>query len=350
MNKLWQTFLKQQGARLDDGMALDFGDPRDQARAAVEQNVIADLSHLGRIAAQGEEARSFLQAQLSCDVQEVAGTRSSHCAYCSPKGRVLAAVRVFMRGSELWLQLPRDILEPTLQRLRMFVLRSKVTLEDESDRVVGIGTSGPRIEGVLEKAVGELPAGVDDVLQHEELTVVRTAGPYPRFELVTTPEQAREIWTTLAPATTPVGAGAWSLLDVRAGIPAIHRATMDAFLPQMLNLHALEAVSFTKGCYPGQEVVARMRYLGTLKRRTYRAHADTDQCPTPGAELFSPVAEGSQGAGRVLEAQPAPEGGFELLAVVQVGAAEHSGLRLKDENGPPIHIRDLPYSVELARA
>jgi len=126
----------------------------------------------------------------------------------------------------------------------------------------------------------------------------------------------------------------------------IYTETIEAFIPQMANLQLIDGVSFTKGCYTGQEVVARMKYLGKLKRRMYLAHVDTEQRPLPGDELFSGGSESGQGPGRIVDARPSPEGGFDLLAVMEITRFDENDLHLLDANGPKLRFQDLPYSFE----
>jgi hypothetical protein len=144
-----------------------------------------------------------------------------------------------------------------------------------------------------------------------------------------------------------VGATVWSLLGIRAGVPQVYGATTEAFVPQMINLHSIEGVSFRKGCYTGQEVVARMQYLGKLKRRMFLAHVDGSVAPKAGDELFSRETESGQGTGKVVDAQPAPQGGYDLLAVIHIAAVEAgSAIQLQDQNGPLLQFQPLPYTVD----
>ncbi len=143
-----------------------------------------------------------------------------------------------------------------------------------------------------------------------------------------------------------VNADYWALLDVRAGIPTVYPETVEAFVPQMTNMQLVDGVSFTKGCYTGQEIVARMQYLGKLKRRMYLAHVDTAEPPKAGDPLFSPQNASGQGAGRVVDARPAPEGGYDLLAVAEIESAENGELHLVGDRGPLLQLQELPYSLD----
>lgn len=343
MKSDWKEFLLNKGAEIrEDDSVQSFGNPERELRVASTGDVLADLSQLGLISVHGEDAADFLQGQLTSDVRQVDEQHSQLSAYCSPKGRMLASFRIFMRGDTYYLALPRELLEPTLKRLRMFVLRAKATLEDASETLVRIGFSGPQADTELRAYLERIPEQPDEVAQAKGLTVIRVPGPHPRFEIHGELEPMQKLWTVLDVRGAPVGREPWELLDIRAALPVIRSQTSDAFVPQMTNLQLLGGVNFKKGCYTGQEVVARMQYLGKLKRRMYRAHVDAAACPEPGETLVA-ADGGSQSAGKVVDARPAPDGGCELLAVVEIAARESGDIRLRDGTGPVLEFLDLPY-------
>ncbi len=346
MNERWNEFLELQGARLDAQGLPSFDEPRAEARAALEVDVLCDLSHLGLIAVSGVDAQSFLQGQLINDVRLVDDTQSQITAHCSAKGRMLATFRLFLNAQRYCLSLPRVLVEPALKRLRMFVLRAQVVLEDASDHLLQIGLSGPHAPGLLTMTLGLVPERVDQAASADRVTIFRLAGPHPRFQLCGPFESLQPLWVQLAQRCRGVGGTAWKLMDIEAGIPTVYPATVEAFVPQMANLQLLQGVSFHKGCYPGQEVVARMQYLGKLKRRMYRAHIDAPVQPVPGEELFSADTEAGQDTGRVVDAQPAPEGGYVVLVVVQAASVEHGSVHLGGESGPLLQFRPLSYPLE----
>lgn len=333
MNTDWQQFLQSQGATVDD---------RGQARFADAPLLpgcgLWALTGLGLIRASGEEAKSFLQGQLTNDVNAVDPGHSQLSGYCSPKGRMMAMFRIFQRGDDLYLMLPRERLDAVLKRLRMFVLRSKVILGDASDELVIAGIAGDCAAASLPQA----PADPDQSATAGGLTAIRVAGEPDRFLVIGEPAAVQAWWQ--ASSADPGTADGWPLLDIRAGIPQVVDATAEAFVPQMANLQLVNGVSFTKGCYTGQEVVARMQYLGTLKRRMYRVRIAADTCPAPGSELFSASSESGQGAGKVVDARPSPDGGCEALVVCQIASMEAGDLRLGDAGGPALEPLELPYA------
>jgi hypothetical protein len=255
---------------------------------------------------------------------------------------MLGSFWIFQRDEDLYLQLPRDRLEAILKRLQMFVMRSQVSLADASGELARFGLSGECAEALLPFVP---PAG-DNCLTRDGLTVIRLPGDRPRFEVAGSPDVLTGIWSQALTRAEQAGAGFWSLMDIRAGIPNVFEDTVEAFVPQMANLQLLGGVSFTKGCYTGQEVVARMQYLGKLKRRMYHARINTEQPPAPGAEVFSPSSESGQGAGRIVDAAASPDGGYEVLAVLQISSAETNDLHLGDIDGPALQLMELPYSFE----
>lgn len=346
MRSQWIAFLTRNGAVIDHDRVLHFGDPDQELQAAITGDLLCDLSHQGLIALSGPDVGPFLQGQVTSDVQKVTVEHSQSSASCSPKGRMLASFRIFRRNDVYYLRLPRQMLETTLKRLRMFVLRARVTLEDAGDTLVSIGLSGPHAEALLRETLTSVPVQVDEVVHIEGITVIRLPGIHPRYEIHAELEPIEKLWTILAAQSIPTGLEPWRLLDILAGIPTVYPETADTFVPQMTNLHLLGGVSFKKGCYTGQEIVARTQYLGKLKRRMYRAHVDSTLPPRPGDELFSPQTGPSQSAGKIVDACRHPDGGYEVLAVVLTDYAENGTILLGNENGPALEFQSLPYAFD----
>jgi len=335
MNNDWQQFLQTQGAVIDDRGQARFDDG-----ALLPACALCSLSEQGLIRVSGADAVSFLQGQLSNDVSRVEAGRGQLAGLCSPKGRMLALFRLFRRGDDLYLMLPRERLATILKRLSMYVLRAQVTLSDASDELAIAGIAGDCAPSLLPTA----PADQDASATVDGLTVIRVAGDRDRFLVIGGPAELQAWWLQAAAQASPGSPDCWPLLDIRAGLPGVVDATAEAFVPQMANLQLIDGVSFTKGCYTGQEVVARMQYLGTLKRRMYRVRIDSADCPPPGSELFSASSESGQGAGRVVDARPSPEGGCEALVVCQISSMDAGDLRLGSVDGPPLRQDVLPYA------
>ncbi len=346
MKSEWKDFLRNAGAEFEHDCVATFGNPDRERKIAHTGDLFCDLSHFGIIAAYGEDAAEFLQAQFTNDINQVDEAHSQLSALCTPKGRMLCNFRIFRREQTYYLVLPYELLEAVLSRLRMFVLRSKVTLEDASDALMGIGASGNKMIEHLGDITGDLPDNVDVSIEYKDYTIVRVAGVVPRYEIYGLLEAMKKLWQALDVHATPVGANVWELLNIQAGIPVITASTIDAYVPQMANMHLINGVSFTKGCYPGQEIVARMHYLGKLKRRMYRIAFDAHDIPETGTSLVTETSTESQDIGTILSTQENPDGNFEALAVIQVNDAENSQLKLGDTKGPEITVLDLPYSFD----
>lgn len=345
MNNEWQIFLTGNKAVIDNDQLISFAEPEQERKAALNGTVLSDLSTLGLIKISGEDSIDFMQNLFSNDIKEISSVQSQLNAWCSPKGRMLASLRIFQISNDYFLQLSADLLETTLKRLHMYVLRSKVTLEDVSDEWVCVGLAGDKAPALLEKSFSDVPSTPEQALLENGLLLTRLAGKTPRFQILAQPERLIILWSTLAADAVTVGYPVWNWLEIQAGVPNIVANTSEAFVPQMVNYATIGGVSFTKGCYPGQEVVARMHYLGKLKRRMYLAHVEADSPPEAGDNLF-PGEEGAQSCGKVVQAQASPESGYDLLAVLQIAVAEKGDIHLGSENGPALQLQDDPYPVD----
>lgn len=306
---------------------------------------LCDLSHLGLIAVEGEDAVSFMQGQFTNDSREVNVGHSQLSALCSPKGRMLGLFRIIGIDQGWLLQLPQELLASIHKRLQMFVLRSKVSLKDASADWVQLGLAGDCAEALLQQVLGHLPTEIDAATVTNGIHCVRLGGDRPRFLLLVPAAQAESVWQQLSAVATACDSSAWRLLAIRAGEPMVHEATVEAFVPQMTNMQRVNGLSFSKGCYTGQEVVARMQYLGKLKRRMYRAQVASAEPVNPGIELFSPQSKSGQGAGRVVEAARVDDQNWELLAVMEISLSE-GAIHLGSPEGPLLKILSLPYAFQ----
>jgi folate-binding protein YgfZ len=329
----WQDFLTGQGYPGVD-LAADLA-------AAQDGLVLADLSHYGLLGLGGEDARDFLQNQISNDLRGQTPEQGVFAAYCTPKGRMLANFIVIERQGERLLLLPRALVAPLQKRLSMYILRSKVMHRDASESWVGMGLSGPGADAVLRAVLGLAPPPGLGVAHSEDAFAIALGEG--RFDVFVAPERAPAIWQALAAKARPVASAAWDGLLVRAGIPVVLPETQDHFVPQMANMDALHGISFNKGCYPGQEVVARAHWVGKVKRRLFLAHVDAT--PALAQEVFS-AAVSDQAAGQVANLAPAPGGGFDLLVVLREEARAANDVSLGGRDGPRLSFMDLPYVIE----
>lgn len=288
----------------------------------------------------GAEAAGFLQSQLTNDVRSLAGAVPA--AYCTAQGRVLGLFLVIPWVDGFVLQTDQTVAEALLRRLRMFVLRAKVTLTP-APLPVPLGIAGAHVPQILADSGLPVPDTAGALGTTEGLTVMRLPGSRPRFELLGAALDHPRL-APLRERLTPAGTRAWAWLDIQEGIPSITAATAELFVPQMLNLDVLQGISFKKGCYPGQEIVARTHYLGRLKQRMYRARVRSEQAVAPGAALFAPNFPG-QSVGTVVDAELSPDGQYELLAVIQIASVEAGVVSLAGAEGPPLQWETLPYAL-----
>jgi folate-binding protein YgfZ len=340
MIESWKKFLHAQGASLENDTVLHYGDPAAERTAATDGTIVADLSQLGVIAFRGEDTTNFLQGQLTNDVRSLHADGAQWNGYCSPKGRLLGNFLVWRQGEDTCLQLAGDILPSVLKRLSMFILRAKVQARDASDETVRLVVAGPQAEAAVTAAMGGVPDAPMRTQVGEAGHTLRVG--VDKFVLSIEPERAATVWEILRQPATPVGAPVWDWLRLNAGIPMIVAATQEQFVPQMVNLEVIGGVSFQKGCYPGQEIVARSQYLGKLKRRMFLAHVEADAAP--GDSLYSADLDG-QVSGTVVNAAPAPGGGYDLLAVAQVESAATQTMHLKAPDGAALSLKPLPYAL-----
>ena len=297
---------------------------------------VAPLPQLGVIRAEGLDAASFLHGQLTQDTALLGQTEARLAAFCSAKGRMQASFVVFKRNpTEVLLVCPQDILAPTLKRLSMFVMRAKAKLSDASADFSVIGLAGIAMDLVAEKGH---PVWAKLDVDAANLVVL-----YPADGV------RRGLW--VAPVGTPAPAGpafdaaVWAWGEVRSGIATVSTPIVDAFVPQMLNYESVGGVNFKKGCYPGQEVVARSQFRGTLKRRAFLAHADVEL--KAGDEIFQ-ASEPDQPCGTVAQGAAVPEGvgsGWDAIVSLQLSAVEAGGLHLGDATGSALALSPAPYPL-----
>lgn len=346
MNSEWKSYLESQSAIFDNQghLVSHYG---NKGIDPDQHTILADLSHLGIIRVQGEDAMSFLQGQTTNDISKLDTANGHLNGYCSPKGRLLASFYIIMRDDAYYIIVEHTLLAAALKRLQMFIMMSKVKMDDVSDEFVLTGISGSDSSSLLANACSTLPDTVYATTQDDTYTVFKLPGAQ-RYLIFSTVSAAISLWNSLGDGTTKAGYQSWKLTDIRAAVPTIYEETIEAFVPQMVNMQALQGVSFKKGCYTGQEIVARMQYLGKLKRRMFRGSVDSDNPVVPGMAIFAAGSTSGQGAGKIVDAQASSKGSYEFLAVIEIASAEAGGLCLESENGAVIKLHELPYSLEQA--
>jgi folate-binding protein YgfZ len=346
MTNGWLQYLAQHGAGLtESAMPEVIGFSEDATTVGSRNGLIAPLTDLGLIAATGEDAAHFLHNQLTNDVQNLTDAEARLAGYCSPKGRLLASLLIWKSADAVMLQLPRQIQAAVQKRLQMFILRAKATLTDATDRHAILGLAGESAASVLTEWFKQMPDKPYAKSESAAGTLIRLADAagVPRYQWLTHFDAARAAWPELIRTLRPVGAHAWRLTDIEAGIPQITQATQEQFVPQMVNFEAVGGVNFRKGCYPGQEIVARSQYLGKLKRRMMPASIAATHAHA-GMEIFS-SADPEQPCGMLVNAEMRAPNQVECLAEIKTTSLDQGTVHLGSANGPILQFKPLPYSL-----
>lgn len=307
---------------------------------------VAALTDQGLIAFTGEESASFLHNQLTNDVEHLGQDEVRLAGYCSPKGRMLASFLMWRNAEAIFLQLPRALQPAVQKRLQMFILRAKTKPADVSDQFVTLAVGGGDAEAVLQTWFDALPPAPYTRIDHPLGSVLRVADAFgsPRYLWLASPETASMAASMLKDRLHVGGNEAWRLSEIHAGVPQVGPGTQEQFVPQMVNFELLGGVNFKKGCYPGQEIVARSQYLGKLKRRTALATID-DPAVAPGAEVFSP-ADPDQPCGMVVNAARNGAGGVDALVEMKLEALEAGDVRFGAATGLALQFKPLPYLLD----
>ncbi|HKJ50750.1 MAG TPA: folate-binding protein [Gammaproteobacteria bacterium] len=323
--KHWQEFEQRHGDRI------------------VRENFICDAEPLGLILVSGTDARDFLQNQISSDVGLIDESRLQLSSYSTPKGRMVCIFRIVQVTNGYLLLTVKSMVQPLLERLYRFIVRSDVKLADASDYFARFALAS-NVPEVLQNEL--LPREPGAVLQTDSMIAMQIEALCDQRRFVVlclNGTGAVELWRELASHLEVVAFKSWRLAEIRAGIPTIFPRTQEEFVLQMANLGVLGGVSFKKGCYPGQEIVARMQYLGKLKRRMFLAELDTDRLPQPGDELVVEGKQQADGSGMVVDAEFDAEGLCHCLYVAQIARAESASLQLLGQPETRIRNVDLPY-------
>ena len=335
----WPDFLAGQGASPVPGGspdALAFSLPDD-----TQQGFLCPLTHLGVISATGDDAENFLHNQLSNDVLGLGNDRAHLAGYCSPKGRLLATMLIWKDGGAILLALPRELLPATMKRLQMFVLRAKVRLEDASERLplFGVAAAAGTQAAFPPAAWQRRPAEGGTLVRVPDAAGLQRAlwaGPL---------HAAATAWTHYAGALPAAPASLWRWTEILAGVPQVVEATREQFVPQMINFELVGGVNFRKGCYPGQEIVARSQYLGKLKRRALLAFDDSGNA-VAGAEVFADADPG-QPCGMIVNAERGADGRKACLVELKMDAAG-TPVHIGSADGPLLSFGELPYPLSAA--
>ncbi|MGF6842630.1 folate-binding protein YgfZ [Paraburkholderia youngii] len=323
--------------------------PRPSAEefaAVLEHGAYMPLSQFGVIDTTGDDAASFLHAQLTNDVQHLDAANARLAGYCSAKGRLLASFLSWRSGDTIRLLVSKDVQAAVQKRLSMFVLRAKARLVDASGELAVVGLAGD-VRGALSGVFDALPDGVHVQVDGTAGTLIRVPDALERLRYlwIGPKAQVEALLPSLDRKLKRVSPAVWDWLDIRAGEPRITQPVVEQFVPQMVNFDVLGAVNFRKGCYPGQEVVARSQYRGTIKRRTSLANVAGElDTVRPGAELFHSDDPG-QPCGMIVNAASAQGGGVDLLVEIKLTALDSGSVHVGAADGPALRFLALPYGL-----
>ncbi len=341
MNQNWKQYLQTNGVQNSDN-ALD-----NQKADTVD--IICDLSPFSVVVIAGDDAASFMQGQFTNDVYAVNEENSQLSAICNNKGRMIANFRLFKYQQNYFLSLKSDIVDQSIKHLQNYILRAHVAIQDVSEQLIHIGISGDHATDLLSPFINNINPEIDSVSFNENYIVIRVASLHskekPRYEIFCSFEHATALWQKVSEQAEVVNSSSWDFLNIQAGIPFIDANSSEKFVPQMANMELINGVSFTKGCFTGQEIVARTHYLGKQKRRTYHIKIISETTPKAGEQLATEVSTENQYTGTLVSVQPIAENKYEALAVIQIKAAEEEKLKLKDADAE-ITLLGLPYSLE----
>jgi folate-binding protein YgfZ len=334
-----QEFLQAIGAgATDSGDILCAGEPAD-LRALADATVISPLGHYGILAVDGPDSAKFLQGQTTCDVAAVTDSQSLPGACCSIKGRMLTSFQLARRDDRhYWLRMRGDLVAATARNLGKYSVFSKIELA-AAENIVALGLHGPDAAAVA-ATLGALPAGRHGTAAAGGGLLLQLDDNAQWFECWLPQPAALALWQQCHGRLAAAGTRYWQWLTIRAGLGEVSAATADQFIPQMLNYHLTGAISFKKGCYTGQEIVARTHYRGQIKRHMHRA-GTAAPAPAPGAEIDG---AGGQKVGTVVNSVSIDGQSAELLAVFGDGAVAQDNAQFS-VNGAALHLLDLPYAI-----
>ncbi|HEY8038028.1 MAG TPA: folate-binding protein [Methylobacter sp.] len=318
MNSNWKNFLLSENAIFENDTDIVFPSPEHE-----DSQRIYPVAHLGVLTIAGKDAAKFLQGQITCNINDITDIKSSLGAMCNPKGRAITTFLLIKNADAFLMILPKELLVSVKKRLQMYVLRSDVILTDSSNELCLIGLS----DSVAQS--DELSEPLFKTNRQQENIVVNFQN---RSLIIAEADNAQKFWTEqVNQGFQPEDSAQWRYLDIISGIPWVSAETSEEFIPQMLNLDKLGGISFNKGCYTGQEIVARTHYLGKAKREMFLAEGADIMPPEPNSSVIDDSTGIEQSIGKVLCAQNRKKS-CKMLIVLQLSDTNAYSLRLKNHN------------------
>ncbi|MBK8814016.1 MAG: folate-binding protein YgfZ [Methylococcaceae bacterium] len=331
MNAEWETFLSSRQDLIDTSTA-----PPLTAGHSVNEKSLSPLTHLGVLKVSGKDAAKLLQGQITCNVNDISETSSRIAAMCNPKGRAIATFLVVKKADFFLLVVPTDLSDTVKTKLKLYVLRSDVKIEEASDEYCIMGLSE------------HLPGSDSFVTEHLQNAIfVNLPESSARKLVITDVDNAIQHWIRFADSEgyRAASPAEWRYLDIVSGFPWVTAATSEAFIQQMLNLDKLGGISFNKGCYTGQEIIARTHYLGKIKRELWLAECQSAQSPEPNTAVINLDTEGQDVVGTVVQSERVsgkPEY-FMLLIVLQIAETSYKTLGLTGDDQARLTLQKITY-------
>ncbi len=337
MSPDWQEFLSTQGAKFNADRLLGFQENDNKTF----DNFITDLSHLALIEVTGEDAAEFLNGQFTTNIKQLTRNHLQFSAWCNPKGQVKTTFFIYRHKTGFNILLPAELKDSFLKQLQMYIMRANVKLTDKSDALVrvGIQTNNNKL---LAESTGSLPEQEGDITIQNDLHCLHTFSSEnnsQRYIFIGSIEKLTNLWQEFSQRSAVMGTATWELLDIQAGYPWLSQQTTGKLLPQMLNLDLIDGLDYQKGCYPGQEIIARLHFRGQLKRCLYLAMCSLDARPETADQLYANDHENSIGI--VINAQRF-EDKYYLLVVIEKELIEND-LSLREPNGSALALQTLSY-------
>lgn len=325
MHPDWQNFLKNEKTVTDE-----------------IENIITDLSHFDLIEVTGKDATNFLNGQFTTNIKELSEHHLQFSAWCNPKGQVKTTFFIYRHKTGFNILLPKELKDSFLKKLQMYIMRADVKLIDKSDELVkvGIQTNNKKL---LAKFIQAVPEQQGEITTQDDLHCSQTYSPEnneaQRYIFIGSAEKLIILWKEISQECTPVDTAIWECLDIKAAYPWLSLQTTEKFLPQMLNMDLIDGLNYQKGCYPGQEIIARLHFRGQLKRSLFLATCPSDTSPIIGDQLF--VNDVETGVGSVINVNFFKEQCYLLIVIER--AMMKNELSLREPNANKINLQALPY-------
>ena len=289
-----------------------------------EENKFIVLDKTATIRVEGDDRIQFLQGQLTQDINLISQDKALYAGFCNPKGRVLAFMLCYVAHESIHIQLDNSIKESILKKLKMYVLRSKVSLNLLEETFTSIGFVGTK--ALVERNI-QIPKNHLDIVQYQDVMIMRIGHDSERYQLMGENSKVNEFIKLNFSAYSTMSLDDWNNLNILDGIPDIYPTTQEAFIPQSLNMDLIEGINFKKGCYTGQEIVARTHYLGKVKRRMYRAFIKSQVDLNPGDQILN---KNGEETGQLVRSAKENNDKTNLLIELRVDQA-HEALFIKNE-------------------